>query len=346
MAKKQCPNCGARFYLSELKDLKCPYCGSAVKGAGKQSKTDKTTSQKIEHVIPFSIKEEQAKKVKKDNARKKLYRAIIICLTLFSVASIPVFLIYKQKEQEQQRIEQRKERQEEADRQRQEAANLKAQQDKINDIANKVLNVANIFYSSREEYGHLRQDFRKRLVDLGFTKEKEDEYYGRKGEKFSFYSNSNTVITVYLNSNNFTINKNDDIRHLRIYLDIDDFGNLINNFKTQLQKSGFVEEKKLKEMKGLTGSNIISNLPSNGLEADKEIMFIRIGKENIQEEKRGGYTKGEFDPDMLWKIYTANWDAVSIDKEYYSITCYSKQGIDGTNETVGADSTSAVGAMY
>lgn len=290
--------------------------------------------------------EEYAIKVKKDRARKRLYKIILICLTLLSVASIPVSLIYnsieQQKEQERQRIEQLKERQEAENRQRREAANLKAQQDKVY----KVLSVANIFYSSREEYGHLRQDIREKLLECGFVKEK--MVVVDESEEFAYHYESNSLATIYLNNKDYLhTNDKDVIRHLEISLRNDNFGNAFaKNFEKQLRGNGFNDVEKVKEKKNLTddGNNYMSihtNLPPtpepSTFTDDHTILLIRTGKE-ITDVKQSAY-----DSRYTRKEYIANWDAVSIKKGEYgvSIDCYSKQGVDETADNTAVDSAAA-----
>ena len=71
------------------------------------------------------------------------------------------------------------------------------------------------FYQSKEQAGHLKQDVRKELNELGFIKEENEA--GEYGDKYTLYSNQLPLVNVFLN---FSIgqlysNSSDEIKGIK-----------------------------------------------------------------------------------------------------------------------------------
>ena len=154
------------------------------------------------------------------------------------------------------------------------------------------------FYQSKEQAGHLKQDVRKELNELGFIKEENvaEEY----GDKYTLYSNQLPLVNVFLN---FSVgllysNSSDEIKGIKITILDDRFSsNFIERFKSQLTEKGY-------EVKSYPTSN---NYPSRPHEA-----YMLIGKEAfIEKEDIFGFDK-----------HYATYNAIVIRSN--EIECYAK----------------------
>lgn len=162
------------------------------------------------------------------------------------------------------------------------------------------------FHTSKEQYGHLKQDLRQRLLELGFEKEESKGY--DIGEKYTLQiptEEKGRIINIKIELNQETntysshlINKDDDIRDVRINAYSEDYK---ENFLTELMKRGFVREDKLepqfKDKKPTTIGTVYMRIGENFSKKTNILMREKI-------------------------IYYADWDAVIfIGSE---ITLYSK----------------------
>lgn len=154
------------------------------------------------------------------------------------------------------------------------------------------------FYQSKEQAGHLKQDVRKKLNELGFIKE--ENVAGEYGDKYTLYSNQLPLVNVFLN---FSVgqlysNSSDEIKGIKITILDDRFSsNFIERFKSQLTEKGY-------EIKSYPTSN---NYPSRPHEA-----YMLIGKEAfIEKEDIFGFDK-----------HYATYNAIVIRSN--EIECYAK----------------------
>lgn len=154
------------------------------------------------------------------------------------------------------------------------------------------------FYQSKEQAGHLKQDVRKELNELGFIKEENEA--GEYGDKYTLYSNQLPLVNVFLN---FSIgqlysNSSDEIKGIKITIVDDRFSSdFIERFKSQLTEKGY-------EIKSYPTSN---NYPSRPHEA-----YMLIGKEAfIEKENIFGFDK-----------HYATYNAIVIRSN--EIECYAK----------------------
>lgn len=150
---------------------------------------------------------------------------------------------------------------------------------------------ASFFYTQKKQYGHLRQDIRQHLLELGFLKDESTNYFDHR-EIFILKSPKSTSyksIEITLNSSSFKekINADDDIHDVTIVIrGIDDYK---NNFKAALKQCGFsLYDGKNHEF----GLSIMSD------------NYIRVGTTLPKNEKKYSWERG--------RDYYANFDVVEI----------------------------------
>ena len=143
------------------------------------------------------------------------------------------------------------------------------------------------FYQSKEQVGHLRQDVRKSLNELGFIRGENEA--GEFGEKYALYSNQIPLVNVFLNFDIVSLysNSSDEIKEIKIVIVDDRFSSdFIERFKSQLTEKGY-------EIKRYPTS---INYPSR-----PDGAYMQIGKEAFIED-RFGFNKhyAKYNAIVIW----------------------------------------------
>ena len=98
------------------------------------------------------------------------------------------------------------------------------------------------FYQSKGEIGHLKQDIRNRLNELGFVKEESKSKISNGKEKYTLYSNENPLVRVLINFEYNPLYQNyfDKINCIKISV-VDDrlASSFVEEFKSKLKSMGY-----------------------------------------------------------------------------------------------------------
>lgn len=188
-----------------------------------------------------------------------------------------------------------------------------------------------IFYSDRDKIGHLRQDLREKIVQLGFVKTEYRKTFG-KGEKYIYEINGQCLFEIYINDENSYSgsigNEDDDIKYVAVkILNKNEEYNVFSNMAVWLERHGFCssEDKEVYTEYGIPYKSA-----------------VRVGKEIHKKE-------GEYFP---IDKYFADWDVAVMTYSDYSviepqIKCYSRNGTKSvldTDEITSETDTAAVEA--
>lgn len=164
-----------------------------------------------------------------------------------------------------------------------------------------------IFHNASDESGHLRQDIRKKLTNLGFVRD--DEYHNQTAEAYSLYidGEESPIMQMVLNDMPHGLSEdhkkiNDVCIKIPVLAIVDEY---ISTFKDNIVQSGFV----------VSSANTIKTTPlgtSLPFFIDPSDSYIRIGK-TIR--KQDGFSEA----------FYFNYDVVEFRKGYTEaeIFCYS-----------------------
>lgn len=188
------------------------------------------------------------------------------------------------------------------------------------------------FYDTKQEYGHLRQDLRTTLKNMGFVRE--DEKWGQiahahssTAEIYTLYLDGTKIMYIIIN-NSYLGEVKDDIDDVGVRILtpslIDEY---VSSFKEQLMQCGFSSPDAIKKQ---IPASLSFKYASNA--------YLRIGNEIRTKE-------------YFFEKLLTNWDAVKLSTSEYdmNVLCFCHSDIDSESsveDEVSEEDTAMVDSVY